>query len=59
MGEVAWSDPAKSGPILSRNPLGRFAQPSDVANAVAYLFSDAASMINRAMLPVDGGFLAS
>lgn len=25
MGKVAWSDPLKSGPILSRIPLGRFA----------------------------------
>jgi L-xylulose reductase len=59
MGLVAWSDPAKSGPMLSRNPLGRFAQPLDVAQAVAYLLSDAAGMVNGVMLPVDGGFLAS
>lgn len=25
MGAKAWSDPAKSGPILSRIPMGRFA----------------------------------
>jgi 3-oxoacyl-[acyl-carrier protein] reductase len=36
-------------------PLGRLVQPSDVADAVAYLVSDAASMITGACLPVDGG----
>lgn len=25
MGEKAWSDPAKSGPILQKIPLGKFA----------------------------------
>lgn len=25
MGKIAWSDPEKSGPILRRIPLGRFA----------------------------------
>ncbi len=59
MGERAWSDPVKSGPMLARNPLGRFAQPLDVAQAVAYLLSDGAAMINGATLFVDGGFLAS
>ncbi|WP_293909049.1 SDR family oxidoreductase, partial [Deinococcus sp.] len=59
MGVMAWSDPAKSGPMLERNPLGRFAQPLDVAQAVAYLLSDAAGMVNGVTLPVDGGFLAS
>ena len=59
MGRRAWSDPAKSGPMLARTPLGRFAQPFDVAQAVAYLLSDGAAMINGSTLFVDGGFLAS
>lgn len=59
MGEMAWSDPHKSGPMKARIPLGRFARPLDVAHAVAYLLSDAADMITGTMLPVDGGFLAT
>lgn len=57
MGEMAWSDPAKSGPMLQRIPLGRFARPLDIAEAIAYLLSDHASMIHGAILPLDGGFL--
>ncbi|MDB5046610.1 MAG: Short-chain dehydrogenase [Deinococcus sp.] len=59
MGQRAWGDPARSAPMLSRIPLGRFAQPSEVAQAVAYLLSGGAAMINGVTLPVDGGFLTS
>ncbi|MCE2490685.1 MAG: SDR family oxidoreductase [Anaerolineae bacterium] len=56
MGEMAWGDPAKSGPILARIPLGRFARPLQVAEVVAWLLSDAADMVHGVTLPVDGGF---
>lgn len=57
MGEMAWGDPAKSGPILARIPLGRFARPLQVAEVVAWLLDDAASMVHGVTLPVDGGYL--
>ncbi|HWB54802.1 MAG TPA: glucose 1-dehydrogenase [Tepidisphaeraceae bacterium] len=59
MGEMAWGDPKKSEPMLKRIPLGRFARPIHVANAVAYLLSDQADMIHGAVIPIDGGFLIS
>lgn len=59
MGKMAWGDAAKSGPMLAKIPLGRFAQPRDVAHAVAFLLSDQSDMIHGTMLPVDGGFLAT
>jgi len=58
MGAMAWGDPKKAGPMLAKIPLGRFAQPADVARAVAYLLSDSADMVHGVTLPVDGGFLA-
>lgn len=38
MGAKAWSDPAKSGPILSRIPLGRFAGKLELSYSMACNF---------------------
>jgi len=59
MGQINWSDPKKSGPMLQKIPMNRFAKTREVSEAIAYLLSDKSSMVNGVMLPVDGGFLAS
>jgi len=41
--------------ILDNNPLGRFADPTDVAEAVAFLSAPASDYINGHELRVDGG----
>lgn len=40
------------------HPLGRVAQPREVAEAIAFLLSECASFITGVALPVDGGLLA-
>ncbi|OWR42712.1 L-xylulose reductase [Danaus plexippus plexippus] len=59
MGKTEWSDPIKANAMLSRIPLDRFGEVSEVSDAVLYLLSDKASMINGVELPIDGGFLAA
>ena len=54
----AWSDPAKSEPMMVRHPLGRFAEADHVAASIAMLLSDDCAMVTGAVLPIDGGFLA-
>ncbi len=39
---------------MSRVPLGRFAEPEEIGNAIAFLASPAASYISGINLPVDG-----
>jgi len=43
--------------ILARFPLGRFANPDDVARLAVFLASDASSCITGETIAVDGGFL--
>ncbi|CAC9975442.1 SDR family oxidoreductase [Flavobacterium panici] len=52
------NDPEKLSHVLSRTPLGRVAQPSEIANAVAFLAMDKASYITGQNIIVDGGYLA-
>lgn len=56
MAEMAWADPIRREAMRKKIPVGRFVDPRDVANAVIFLASPAADMINGVTLPVDGGY---
>ena len=49
------SDPAEVKRLSSQIPVGRMAIPEDMAEAVIWLCSDAASFITGLIMPIDGG----
>ena len=51
---VLTSDEAKKK-IMSRTPMGRLGEPSEIADVVAWLASDAASYVTGEIVTVDGG----
>jgi NAD(P)-dependent dehydrogenase (short-subunit alcohol dehydrogenase family) len=51
---VLTSDEARQR-ILSRTPMKRLGEPSEIADVVAFLLSDAASYMTGEIVTVDGG----
>jgi len=51
-------NPANREKYTAAAPLGRLAKPEEVAEAVAWLCSDASGYITGVALPVDGGWVA-
>ena len=52
---AAISDPKINAHFATRTPLGRWAQPQEIAGAAVFLASPAASYVNGHVLYVDGG----
>jgi NAD(P)-dependent dehydrogenase (short-subunit alcohol dehydrogenase family) len=53
--EALWGNPEILDRILASNPMARIGVPDEVASAVLFLASDAASYVNGEVLVVDGG----
>ena len=44
--------------VIQKTPMARFGEPEEMVGAVVWLCSDAASFVNGAVVPIDGGFSA-
>ena len=53
--EVLWKDDSLREQFERTNPLGRVGEPGEVAEAIVFLASSAASYVNGHVLVVDGG----
>ncbi|MBI3457874.1 MAG: SDR family oxidoreductase [Candidatus Rokubacteria bacterium] len=56
--EALWKTPELLETYLESTPMGRTAQPDEMAGAVVYLCSDAASYVTGQTLILDGGHVA-
>jgi NAD(P)-dependent dehydrogenase (short-subunit alcohol dehydrogenase family) len=52
------SDPERRVQIIARHPRGRVGTPEEIAEAVVWLCSDAASFVTGHTMTVDGGYVA-
>jgi len=52
------SDPEQKAQIIAREPIGRVGTPEEIAEAVVWLCSDAASFVTGHAMSVDGGYVA-
>ncbi len=50
--------PAVLSAMVQKQPIGRLGQPEEVAHVIAFLASDAASLITGSCINVDGGYTA-
>jgi NAD(P)-dependent dehydrogenase (short-subunit alcohol dehydrogenase family) len=56
MAAKAKNDPERGPKITARIPLGRWAEPEEIAKVIRFLVSPDASYVHGVVLPVDGGY---
>ena len=56
--KVLWSDPETYKQMTAKIPMGRWAEPSEIASVALFLVSDASSYMTGHTIVVDGGSLA-
>jgi NAD(P)-dependent dehydrogenase (short-subunit alcohol dehydrogenase family) len=56
--EALASNPEMEAQIVARHPVGRMGRPEEIAEAVMWLCSDAASFVTGHTMTVDGGYVA-
>ena len=49
------SEPERKNKVLSRTPMGKLGEPSDIADAVYYYASNESKFTTGTVLPIDGG----
>lgn len=52
---LAHREPEKGDPMVDRTPLGRFAEPWEIAHGVVFLVSPSSSQMCGQMMLLDGG----
>ena len=52
-------DPEREAMYMAIHPVGRLGTPNEIAEAVVWLCSDAASFVTGLAMPVDGGVVAA
>lgn len=56
---ITGKDKVAEQQFASMEPVGRFGEPAEVAEAVVWLCSDAASFVTGVAMPVDGGWVTA
>ncbi len=54
----ARENPERNAMIMSRTPIGRWAEPAEIADPILFLCSDAARYMTGTIMAVDGGYMS-
>ena len=55
MAKVVWKPGPRTDAKLARIPMGRFAEPHEIADIALFLASDLSDFVSGTIIPADGG----